>query len=334
MFVRSLAVRTLLALAVAATFATTHSVVAHAANWKELSPITSPSARSYPAMAYDPVSKKVVLFGGAGVNAFLNDTWTFDGTTWTQVNTPVAPPRRSAPSMAFDSTSQKLVLFGGFSGTGYLRDTWLWDGATSTWTRVRMKPAPPAASGPMLFNDPQTGQVLMFGGFNAGKMIPNFSATWSWTGITWAKLHPTTFPYGRGWGVAVLDPVRENVVVTGGVGDTIRTDNTWTWTNNDWTQQFPLTQVVSLVGPGSAFDVELQEVIVFGGFSQGSAQDVNETWSWTGADWVQLNPNRSPSAREGLGMAYYPMTHQVIVFGGENVNTDQLLGDTWAFAGR
>ena len=35
-------------------------------------------------MAYDPVSKKVVLFGGAGQTVDLNDTWTFDGTNWTQ----------------------------------------------------------------------------------------------------------------------------------------------------------------------------------------------------------------------------------------------------------
>jgi hypothetical protein len=121
------------------------------------------------------------------------------------------------------------------------------------------------------------------------------------------------------------------VVVTGGAGDTIRTDNTWTWTNNDWTQQFPSTQVVALVGPGSAFDVELQAVVVFGGFSQGTGRDANETWSWTGTDWVQLHPTSAPSAREGLGMAYYPVTHQVVLFGGQN---GQLLGDTWAFAGR
>ena len=88
---------------------------------------------------------------------------------------------------------------------------------------------------------------------------------------------------------------------------------------------------MGLVGPGSAFDAGLQEVVVFGGFSQGSGTDVNETWSWTGTDWVQLSPTGAPSAREGVGMAYYPEIHQVLLFGGQN---SQLLGDTWVFAGQ
>src|SRR5258708_38681331 len=34
----------------------------------------------------------VVLFGGASVDALLNDTWTFDGTSWTQVSISNPPP--------------------------------------------------------------------------------------------------------------------------------------------------------------------------------------------------------------------------------------------------
>src|SRR5579864_7820744 len=120
-------------------------------------------------------------------------------------------------------------MFGGLYGSGLRRDTWLWDGTTSTWTQVHMKTSPPAAAGPMLFSDPHSGSAIMFGGFNVFKKIPNLHDTWRWTGTTWKKLHPSTFPYGRGWAVATLDPLRNNVVVTGGDGDTIRTDNTWAW---------------------------------------------------------------------------------------------------------
>src|SRR6267154_1683738 len=90
-------------------------VVLHASNWNQLSPAASPPARYYPAMAYDPVSKKIVLFGGFSDNGNLNDTWTFDGSNWTQVATPVAPPARNGAGMAFDRPSRKLVLFGGFN---------------------------------------------------------------------------------------------------------------------------------------------------------------------------------------------------------------------------
>ncbi len=55
-------------------------------NWQQLTPAQSPPERYYPAMAYDPASGKVVLFGGFGGTSYLGDTWTFDGTTWTQIN--------------------------------------------------------------------------------------------------------------------------------------------------------------------------------------------------------------------------------------------------------
>ena len=90
-------------------------------------------------MAYDPVSKKIVVFGGIG-NTYRNDTWTFDGTAWTKEHPPMAPPVRTGAAMLFDRKTKKVVMFGGYDGghtnASFLRDTWLWDGATSTWTEV------------------------------------------------------------------------------------------------------------------------------------------------------------------------------------------------------
>lgn len=300
------------------------SVPAHASNWKQLSPAVSPPARFYPAMAYDPVSQKVVLFGGGGDNGNFNDTWTFDGTTWTQVTTPVAPPVRNGATMAFDVPTQKLVMFGGFNVHKYLRDTWVFDGATSTWTQVQMKHSPPNATGPELFTDPVSGSAMMFGGFNSFKKIPAYNVTWKWTGTAWLKLNPNTYPIPRGWGIAVLDPLRHNVVLTGGEGDTIRTDNTWTWDGADWTQLSPPTQVSAFIGAGSAFDPAAHAVVMFGG--------VGETWSWTGSNWVPLVPKNSPSAREGVGMAYDPITRQTIIFGGLIAN-GPIANETWRLVG-
>src|SRR5690348_13103037 len=97
--------------------------------WSQITTANSPSARVYPSMAYDPISGHVILFGGYN-GAYLNDTWTFDGTNWSKVSTSVAPPVRTAATMAFDRVSQKIVLFGGYNGN-YLGDTWTWDGSTS-----------------------------------------------------------------------------------------------------------------------------------------------------------------------------------------------------------
>jgi hypothetical protein len=56
-------------------------------SWSQLSPTTTFPPRSYAAVAYDAVSRKIVLFGGFGSTGYLNDTWTFDGTNWAQVTT-------------------------------------------------------------------------------------------------------------------------------------------------------------------------------------------------------------------------------------------------------
>jgi hypothetical protein len=100
-------------------------------SWVQLTPTNSPPARSYLAMAYDPVSGKVIMFGGDNGTTYLNDTWVFDGVTWTEVTVNTPPPARAAAQMAYDSVTQKIVLFGGFDGRNYLGDTWLWDGTTS-----------------------------------------------------------------------------------------------------------------------------------------------------------------------------------------------------------
>ena len=53
----------MLALAVASTVLAP-AAEAQSLTWKRISPKKSPSPRAYSAMAYDPVSKKVVLFSG------------------------------------------------------------------------------------------------------------------------------------------------------------------------------------------------------------------------------------------------------------------------------
>jgi len=313
-------------LTVSAVFVLTAGAFAPAAEaqsvtWKQLFPRRVPSARAFSAMAYDPVSKKMVLFGGWDGTAHLNDTWTFDGTTWTRRKTAASPSGRAGAAMAFDRKTRKLVLFGGFDGAKYLGDTWLWDGAASHWTKAHPKTSPPGLTGPMLFTDPKDGHVDEFGGYN-GKFYQ--SATWRWAGTTWTQLNPASVPGARSIAVASLDGARKNVVLFGGLGD-VRTDNTWTWDGANWTQMSPTVQPPTRYGAGSAFDPKLQMVVIFGGGTGGV--DQNQTWAWTGADWTQLSPTKFPAARESMGMDYDAASGQLLVFGGLGGNT--LLHDTW-----
>ena len=85
--------------------------------WTPLTLPGAPSARGAPVMAYDPVNREVVLFGGFFGTSYLADTWVLRGHSWTQLSPPVSPPNRAAAGFAWDAPTQRLVLFGGFGAT-------------------------------------------------------------------------------------------------------------------------------------------------------------------------------------------------------------------------
>jgi len=97
---------------------------------------SAPDPRRGSAMAFDPIRRVTVLFGGYSEDSFadLNDTWTWDGTIWRLAAVISAPVPRCEHAMAFDVRRKVLVLFGGFDGdiTAPLNDTYEWDG--SSWT--------------------------------------------------------------------------------------------------------------------------------------------------------------------------------------------------------
>jgi hypothetical protein len=52
-------------------------------SWQELSTVSSPSRRGSPAMGYDPVRERIVLYGGfESSRNDLDDTWEWDGEQW------------------------------------------------------------------------------------------------------------------------------------------------------------------------------------------------------------------------------------------------------------
>jgi len=297
-------------------------------SWIQLSPTTSPPARSYLAMTYDPASGKVIMFGGYDGTGYLNDTWTFDGTSWSRVQTPLSPPARAASQMAYDVLTQKVVLFGGYNGTRYLGDTWLWDGRTSRWTRATPANHPTAVTSPMLFTDPN-GRVDVYGGFD-GRFYQY--SMWQWTGSDWRRLSLVMLPYARSSAAVGVNGITGEVVLFGGLAD-INPVNTWTYDGKSWTLQFPRTQPQWVYAGSAAFDPNLKAVVLFGGGSGGI--DQNTTWEWIreptwegdGFTWKQVVTAKSPPPREGAGMAYSPSLGHDIIFGGQN--SEVPLGDTW-----
>ncbi|MBF0557610.1 MAG: hypothetical protein HQL08_02395 [Nitrospirae bacterium] len=174
------------------------------ADWTQAHPQTSPSARTYHAMVYNPDSQKIVLFGG---NADEADTWEWDGNNWNKKSSPASPSPRDGAAMAYDAARKEVVLFGGsqnvYSGSSqnkptFFNDTWAWDG--TQWQQRITTAAPSTRMGARIEYNPDLGQIVLIGGYGAKNM-------------------PTTPPY------------------TGYSFD--YREETWTWDGSNWTQQFP-----------------------------------------------------------------------------------------------
>lgn len=208
--------------------------------WTQLSPATSPPDRAAAAMAYDPTTQNLVLFGGngnGGGNGSLDDTWTWNGTTWTQLHPATSPPGLGSASMAYDAATKSLVLFGGVSltnGTGE-NETWTWSG--TTWIQQFPTVQPPGRYYASMAYDQETSNVVLFGGDDNG--VGPLNDTWTWDGTNWAEQSPANSPPAR-WGASMAyDQETGNIVLFGGWLNQGQVNDTWTWDGTNWTEQSP-----------------------------------------------------------------------------------------------
>jgi hypothetical protein len=131
-------------------------------------------------MAYDPLTKTIVLFGGnngAGdcCSVSYNDSWTWNGVNWLQQFPFVSPPARAAQSMAYDPSLLQVVMTGGFSTPGQgLSDEWAWSG--TTWTQLNLPSEPSARWASGMDFDLLTNGLVLFGGETTGDNVTN--QTW------------------------------------------------------------------------------------------------------------------------------------------------------------
>jgi N-acetylneuraminic acid mutarotase len=199
------------------------------------------------AVAFDPRSKKVVLFStfvncdnfGCGV-----ETWIYDLATNTFENvTPVVQPSlRWGSRMVYDAQSKRAILFGGSDGytAETLNDTWAYDFETNTWTEMRPATSPPPHHFAAMTYHPLADRIILFGGYNIWTE-ESLNDTWAYdyNSNNWMNLEPITPPPARLYHTLAWDIWSNKVILFGGVskpyepllGDTWAFDlksNTWT----------------------------------------------------------------------------------------------------------
>lgn len=277
---------------------------------------TTPPARWGASMAFDPVRRRMVLFGGAADEAGatpLADTWVYDGTAWQQLDLPVSPPARFDAAATWYATGGGMVVFGGTDGVAVLPDTWEFDGAA--WFPLpAVGPAPRRGAG--LADHRLFGKLVLFGGTSPAG---NHGDTWEYDGVAWTRRIPTSTPYA-GSPVLSYDP-NYGQVLLGGAGVFQR--ETWAWNGTTW-------WLVTTGGPWTCEAMVHHEALGKTFCLDGTGSSL-ETWRLDGLLWLLVEDG--PAPRQGAGVAFDSRGRRNLVYGGEPVSAGGTMTDTWSHDG-
>jgi cysteine-rich repeat protein len=219
--------------------------------WRQLA-ASSPPQRSQAAIAYDPLAKRVVLFGGNDASATTrSDTWIWNGESWAQPTPALSPAGRQGAAIAFDGTH--VTMFGGVTSTTFgapaNAETWSWNG--TTWAATTSVTSPPAMTGAAAGYDPIRDEMVLFG----------MGETWTYDGTSWTKKPVVVAPPARTYVPLVWNAARQRLVLGGGEGSI----DVWEWNGDEWAALATSARPPARVSASYAEALDGQGVIVYGG---------------------------------------------------------------------
>ncbi len=303
--------------------------------WTRLALSASPTRRGGAAVANDPETGLLTMFGGhrepepmclSCSHTANQETWHWTGTAWLKV-----PPSPSNPvtghAGALDSARGRVIIFGGISGGNSLTDETLehdgrhwFDSGTAGGAR------PPARAQAAMAYDVARSRAVMFGGAADGILVTSLGDTWTYSAGTWTR-YGGPGPSARRQHAMSYDARRQRVVMFGGTGTTSLGD-TWEWDGGAWTRVLAGSPVGERTNARLAYDPIAERVLLFGGLTKDGIY-VADLWAWDGASWTPLPASLSPPARETTGFAWDPARRRMVLFGGGSPTGD----DTWEWDG-
>ncbi len=325
--------------------ATTWEWRSAAGDWVKRNSIVSPSARDSHSLAYDPVRRKIVLFGGfelGSPNTVRADTWEFDTQTgqWNQCFPAVSPPARQGAAMVFDEPSGVILMVGGEDAYGTVMNTelWVWDGGN--WTTRPQTVAPTTLSFSPLVSESTRGHYLCLG--PSGVSLT--ATTWRFDSIgnTWTQLNPAHQPPARWTHALIPDSDRRRIVLYGGKSVTgSLLGDTWEWdeASADWIERLPRSTPGTRRYAGGALDPESRKPVIYGGLRFTSATGnttFGDLWDWDGAagEWMRRFERTFPHYGPGsFAMAYDALRQRVVLWPGGSAGSSAMWewdGARWA----
>lgn len=272
--------------------------LAGAPAWVELAPTgVLPGTHSYHSAIYDPVRDRMVVFGGCCDGAeYSNRVWALSlagAPVWTELVPAGTPPvGRIGHTAIYDPVRDQLVVFGGRGyasepGDHYFNDAWALSlSGTPTWTALTPTGAPPEArSDHGAIYDPVGDRMVVFGGRGGSSSVFNDFWALSLAGTpAWAQIPAGPPPVEHDGHSAICDPVRQRMVVFGGIVEGVAYSSD--------VLELTLTGTPAQAGLAPAgtppsgrehhsamFDPNRDRMVIFGGSSDGG--DLADVWALT-----------------------------------------------------
>jgi len=204
--------------------------------WGAITPTgTAPGVRTRHASAYDGTTNSLIIFGGFNcATGYYNDVWVLSNANstsgtpaWHQLSpTGTAPSARKGSSAVYSSSTNTLTVFGGDAGGAPFDDIWVLSSANGAggipaWHEITASNnGPSARSGHTATYDPAHDLMTVYGGFDGTNLLGDswvLSAASGAGTSTWTQLLPQDTAPARQYASAVYDPVKNEMVIFGGV---------------------------------------------------------------------------------------------------------------------
>ncbi len=275
-------------------------------SWSQISTSGQvPTIRQSHSAIYDPVNKRMIVFGGTNPSSVFNDLYSLDLSTyvWTQLSPGGTLPNvRWNHTAIYNPTDSSMVVFAGrqlFTGayktTGqidtidyniansggtlssvqaastWFNDLWKLDLKTLTWSQII--PAgtlPPVRECHTATYIPDVNYMLVYAGYANWECLGDLwkydFASNSWTEITVSG----DAPLPKSSHSAFYDGENNRLITFGGIDETwITFDDVWELDLNtfSWIKSFPL---LSRSGQAGIYDPQRKGMVLFGGFTHPS----------------------------------------------------------------